>query len=79
MKPSFWSKRRKNYKELYESSINGSLSFSEIVEPVPSEFQGKEAIRYDLRPARPADEQITWVPDAFTCNLKTSLSSPGFK
>ncbi|KAL9833695.1 LOW QUALITY PROTEIN: cholesterol transporter ABCA5 [Geothlypis trichas] len=45
MKPSFWSKHRKNYKELYESSINGSLSFSEIVEPVPSEFQGKEAIR----------------------------------
>lgn len=50
MKPSFWSKRRKNYKELYESSINGSLSFSEIVEPMPSEFQGKEAIRYDARP-----------------------------
>ncbi|NXN03547.1 ABCA5 protein, partial [Sylvia borin] len=45
MKPSFWSKHRKNYQELYESSINGSLSFSEIVEPVPSEFQGKEAIR----------------------------------
>ncbi|KFW91411.1 cholesterol transporter ABCA5 isoform X1 [Phalacrocorax carbo] len=45
MKPSFWSKHRKNYKELYESSINGSFSFSEIVEPVPSEFQGKEAIR----------------------------------
>ncbi|NXJ90168.1 ABCA5 protein, partial [Corythaixoides concolor] len=45
MKPSFWSKHRKNYKELYESSINGSLSFSEIVEPVPLAFQGKEAIR----------------------------------
>uniref|UniRef100_A0A8C3T9R7 Cholesterol transporter ABCA5 n=1 Tax=Chelydra serpentina TaxID=8475 RepID=A0A8C3T9R7_CHESE len=45
MKPSFWSKRRRNYKELYESSINGSLSFSEMVEPVSSEFQGKEAIR----------------------------------
>uniref|UniRef100_A0A672UQS1 Cholesterol transporter ABCA5 n=1 Tax=Strigops habroptila TaxID=2489341 RepID=A0A672UQS1_STRHB len=45
MKPSFWSKHRKNYKELYESSVNGSLSFSEIVEPVPLEFQGKEAIR----------------------------------
>ncbi|NXF08266.1 ABCA5 protein, partial [Smithornis capensis] len=45
LKPSFWSKHRKNYKELYESSINGSLSFSEIIEPVPSEFQGKEAIR----------------------------------
>uniref|UniRef100_K7FJW7 Cholesterol transporter ABCA5 n=1 Tax=Pelodiscus sinensis TaxID=13735 RepID=K7FJW7_PELSI len=45
MKPSFWSKRRRNYRELYESSVNGSLRFSEIVEPVPSEFQGKEAIR----------------------------------
>lgn len=51
MKPSFWSKHRKNYKELYESSVNGSLSFSEIVEPVPSEFQGKEAIRYSPCPA----------------------------
>ncbi|KAJ7403942.1 ATP-binding cassette sub-family A member 5 isoform X1 [Willisornis vidua] len=48
MKPSFWSKHRKNYKELYESSVNGSLSFSEIVEPVPSEFQGKEAISSPL-------------------------------
>ncbi|XP_074871096.1 cholesterol transporter ABCA5 isoform X2 [Carettochelys insculpta] len=45
MKPSFWSKRRRNYKWLYESSVNGSLSFSEMVEPVTSEFQGKEAIR----------------------------------
>ncbi|XP_067403405.1 cholesterol transporter ABCA5 isoform X2 [Emydura macquarii macquarii] len=45
MKPSFWSKRRRNYKELYESTVNGSLSFSEMVEPVSSEFQGKEAIR----------------------------------
>ncbi|NXS10345.1 ABCA5 protein, partial [Neodrepanis coruscans] len=45
LKPSFWSKHRKNYKELSESGINGSLSFSEIVEPMPSEFQGKEAIR----------------------------------
>uniref|UniRef100_A0A8C9FCC6 Cholesterol transporter ABCA5 n=1 Tax=Pavo cristatus TaxID=9049 RepID=A0A8C9FCC6_PAVCR len=45
MKPSFWSKHRKNYEELYESSINGNLSCSEMVEPVPSEFQGKEAIR----------------------------------
>lgn len=48
MKPSFWSKRRKNYEELYESSINGNLSCSEMVEPVPSEFQGKEAIRYSV-------------------------------
>ncbi|XP_019349796.1 cholesterol transporter ABCA5 [Alligator mississippiensis] len=45
MKPSFWSKRRRNYKELYESTINGSLNFSEMVEPVSPEFQGKEAIR----------------------------------
>uniref|UniRef100_A0A8C4VXT6 ATP binding cassette subfamily A member 5 n=1 Tax=Gopherus evgoodei TaxID=1825980 RepID=A0A8C4VXT6_9SAUR len=48
MKPSFWSKRRRNYKELYESSVNGLLSFSEMVEPVSSEFQGKEAIRYNF-------------------------------
>uniref|UniRef100_A0A6J0THA1 Cholesterol transporter ABCA5 isoform X1 n=2 Tax=Pogona vitticeps TaxID=103695 RepID=A0A6J0THA1_9SAUR len=45
LKPSFWSKRTRNYKELYESNINGNLDFNEIVEPVSSEFQGKEAIR----------------------------------
>ncbi|XP_026531602.1 ATP-binding cassette sub-family A member 5-like [Notechis scutatus] len=45
LKPSFWSKRTKNYKELYESNINGNLDFNEIIEPVSSEFQGKEAIR----------------------------------
>ena len=28
--------------------MNGNVSFSEIVEPVSSEFIGKEAIRYDL-------------------------------
>lgn len=37
----------KNYKELYESSISGSLNLNEMIEPVSSEFQGKEAIRYD--------------------------------
>uniref|UniRef100_A0A8C8RLJ2 Cholesterol transporter ABCA5 n=1 Tax=Pelusios castaneus TaxID=367368 RepID=A0A8C8RLJ2_9SAUR len=45
MKPSFWSKRKRNYQELYENSTNGSLRFSEMVEPVSPEFQGKEAIR----------------------------------
>uniref|UniRef100_A0A670I3G7 Cholesterol transporter ABCA5 n=1 Tax=Podarcis muralis TaxID=64176 RepID=A0A670I3G7_PODMU len=45
LKPSFWVKRTRNYKELYESSINGSLEFNEIVEPISSEFQGREAIR----------------------------------
>ncbi|XP_060127944.1 cholesterol transporter ABCA5 isoform X1 [Zootoca vivipara] len=45
LKPSFWVKRTRNYKELYESSINGSLEFGEIVEPMSSEFQGREAIR----------------------------------
>ena len=28
--------------------MNGNVSFSEIVEPVSSEFIGKEAIRYDF-------------------------------
>ncbi|XP_063149515.1 cholesterol transporter ABCA5-like [Candoia aspera] len=45
LKPSFWLKRTKNYKELYESNFNGSLDFNEVIEPISSEFQGKEAIR----------------------------------
>ncbi|XP_062976125.1 cholesterol transporter ABCA5 [Elgaria multicarinata webbii] len=45
LKPSFWLKQTRNYKELYESSIRENLGFNEIIEPVSSEFQGKEAIR----------------------------------
>lgn len=48
LKPSYWSKNKRNYKELSEGNVNGNISFSEIVEPVSSEFIGKEAIRYDL-------------------------------
>ncbi|KAF3817316.1 hypothetical protein GH733_011716, partial [Mirounga leonina] len=45
LKPSYWSKSKRNYKELSEGSVNGNISFNEIVEPVSSEFMGKEAIR----------------------------------
>ncbi|XP_053149562.1 cholesterol transporter ABCA5-like isoform X2 [Hemicordylus capensis] len=45
LKPSFWLKRTRNYKELYESCSTGNFNFNEIIEPVSSEFQGKEAIR----------------------------------
>ncbi|XP_078240467.1 cholesterol transporter ABCA5 [Pogona vitticeps] len=45
LKPSFWVKRTRNYKQLCESSVFGSLDFNEFIEPVSSEFQGKEAIR----------------------------------
>ncbi|XP_006872355.1 PREDICTED: ATP-binding cassette sub-family A member 5 [Chrysochloris asiatica] len=45
LKPSYWSKNKRNYKELSEGNVNGSITFSEIVEPVSSEFLGKEAIR----------------------------------
>ncbi|KAJ7318022.1 hypothetical protein JRQ81_004184 [Phrynocephalus forsythii] len=45
LKPSFWVKRTRNYKQLCESSAFGSLDFNEFIEPVSSEFQGKEAIR----------------------------------
>ncbi|KAF4012943.1 hypothetical protein G4228_003028 [Cervus hanglu yarkandensis] len=45
LKPSYWSKSKRNYKELSEGNMNGNVSFSEIVEPVSSEFIGKEAIR----------------------------------
>jgi len=45
LKPSYWSKNKRNYKELSEGNVNGNISFNEIVEPVSSEFMGKEAIR----------------------------------
>ncbi|XP_006886314.1 PREDICTED: ATP-binding cassette sub-family A member 5 isoform X1 [Elephantulus edwardii] len=45
LKPSYWSKNKRNYKELSEGNVNGSITFNEIVEPVSSEFVGKEAIR----------------------------------
>ncbi|XP_014442641.1 ATP-binding cassette sub-family A member 5 isoform X2 [Tupaia chinensis] len=45
LKLSYWSKSKRNYKELSEGNVNGSISFSEIIEPVSSEFIGKEAIR----------------------------------
>ncbi|XP_012517680.1 PREDICTED: ATP-binding cassette sub-family A member 5 [Propithecus coquereli] len=45
LKPSYWSKSKRNYKELSEGNVNGNISFSEVVEPVSSEFVGKEAIR----------------------------------
>ncbi|XP_066877250.1 cholesterol transporter ABCA5 isoform X2 [Kogia breviceps] len=45
LKPSYWSKSRRNYKELSEGNVSRNISCSEIVEPVSSEFKGKEAIR----------------------------------
>ncbi|XP_013358686.1 PREDICTED: ATP-binding cassette sub-family A member 5 [Chinchilla lanigera] len=45
LKPSYWSKSKRNYKELSEGNVNGNISFSEIIEPISSEFIGKEAIR----------------------------------
>ncbi|XP_050618332.1 LOW QUALITY PROTEIN: cholesterol transporter ABCA5 [Macaca thibetana thibetana] len=45
LKPSYWSKSKRNYEELSEGNVNGNISFSEIIEPISSEFVGKEAIR----------------------------------
>ncbi|KAM8946763.1 cholesterol transporter ABCA5 [Pelodytes ibericus] len=45
MKPSYWSKRRRNYGELNESHCNSNFNLSEMVEPVSLDLQGKEAIR----------------------------------
>uniref|UniRef100_A0A670I6R1 Cholesterol transporter ABCA5 n=1 Tax=Podarcis muralis TaxID=64176 RepID=A0A670I6R1_PODMU len=67
LKPSFWLKRTRNYKELYESSINGTLDFNEIIEPVSSEFQGKEAIRINC-------VQKTFVKKGETVEALKSLS-----
>ncbi|KAM4663281.1 cholesterol transporter ABCA5 isoform 1-T2 [Discoglossus pictus] len=44
LKPSYWSKKSRNYSELNEGHAAG-LDQSAVVEPVPSEFHGKEAIR----------------------------------
>ncbi|XP_034959956.1 cholesterol transporter ABCA5 isoform X2 [Zootoca vivipara] len=67
LKPSFWLKRTRNYKELYESSINRALDFNEIIEPVSSEFQGKEAIRINC-------VQKTFVKKGETVEALKSLS-----
>ncbi|XP_015665849.1 ATP-binding cassette sub-family A member 5 [Protobothrops mucrosquamatus] len=45
LKPSFWIKKTRNYEELYESCSNEHLDFTQVIEPIPSEFRGKEAIR----------------------------------
>ncbi|XP_058029043.1 cholesterol transporter ABCA5-like isoform X4 [Ahaetulla prasina] len=45
LKPSFWIKKTRNYEELYESCSNENLDFNQVIEPIPSEFRGKEAIR----------------------------------
>ncbi|XP_075072972.1 cholesterol transporter ABCA5 [Mixophyes fleayi] len=45
LKPSYWSKRRRNYGVLNESFFSTNTDLSEMVEPVPLGLHGKEAIR----------------------------------
>ncbi|XP_069511181.1 cholesterol transporter ABCA5-like [Ambystoma mexicanum] len=45
LKPSYWSKKTRDYSELNESSLNRNLSICEMTEPISEEFQGKVAIR----------------------------------
>ncbi|XP_029455149.1 ATP-binding cassette sub-family A member 5 isoform X2 [Rhinatrema bivittatum] len=45
LKPSYWSKRSRNYSELDESAVSRNVGVSEMVESVSSEFRGKEAVR----------------------------------
>ncbi|KAM4691856.1 cholesterol transporter ABCA5 [Rhinophrynus dorsalis] len=45
LRPSYWSKRRRNYGELNESQYNRTVDLTDVIEPVSSELQGKEAIR----------------------------------
>ncbi|KAM4034616.1 cholesterol transporter ABCA5 [Anomaloglossus baeobatrachus] len=44
-KPSYWSKKRRNYGVLSESFFSTNSDLSDIVEPVALGLQGKEAIR----------------------------------
>uniref|UniRef100_A0A8C9W4L0 ATP binding cassette subfamily A member 5 n=1 Tax=Scleropages formosus TaxID=113540 RepID=A0A8C9W4L0_SCLFO len=49
LKPSYWSKDRKQYVEVssvFEFEMNGKPTLDESVEPISPEFRGKEAIRY---------------------------------
>ncbi|XP_077109566.1 cholesterol transporter ABCA5 isoform X1 [Ranitomeya variabilis] len=45
LKPSYWSKKRRNYGVLSESFFSANTDLSDIVEPVALGLQGKEAIR----------------------------------
>ncbi|XP_068119418.1 cholesterol transporter ABCA5 isoform X2 [Hyperolius riggenbachi] len=45
LKPSYWSKRRRNYGVLDEAFFCTNTDLSDAVEPVPLGLQGKEAIR----------------------------------
>lgn len=47
LKPSYWSKSKKHYVEVssaYDPEVQCSSRGGETVEPVSSEFRGKEAI-----------------------------------
>lgn len=49
LKPSYWSKRKKHYVEVssaYDAEVPIASRGGETVEPVSSEFRGKEAIWY---------------------------------
>ncbi|XP_053309021.1 cholesterol transporter ABCA5 [Spea bombifrons] len=45
LKPSYWSKKRRNYGELSENSLNSNHNPSDVMEPVSAELEVKEAIR----------------------------------
>lgn len=50
LKPSYWSRRRKQCVELtsvYQAEANGGPVLGDSVEPVSPEFRGKEVIRCD--------------------------------
>ncbi|KAG8446452.1 hypothetical protein GDO86_014056 [Hymenochirus boettgeri] len=45
LKPSYWSKRRRNYGQLNETHCDRHVDLSDMIEPVSPELHGKEAIR----------------------------------
>uniref|UniRef100_H3B6E5 ATP binding cassette subfamily A member 5 n=1 Tax=Latimeria chalumnae TaxID=7897 RepID=H3B6E5_LATCH len=45
LKPSYWFRRKTHYVEVNEFEQNSGPDVSAVVEPVPSEFQGRAAIR----------------------------------
>ncbi|XP_053563210.1 cholesterol transporter ABCA5 isoform X2 [Bombina bombina] len=69
LKPSYWSKKSRNYQELSEVHVTGS-SQSAVVEAMPSEFHGKEAIRINClhKSFKKKNKQIEAL-QGFSCDM----------
>uniref|UniRef100_A0A8D0CJU8 Cholesterol transporter ABCA5 n=1 Tax=Scleropages formosus TaxID=113540 RepID=A0A8D0CJU8_SCLFO len=73
LKPSYWSKDRKQYVEVssvFEFEMNGKPTLDESVEPISPEFRGKEAIRIsNIRKVYKEKDSIVEALRGFTFDI----------